>query len=897
MATTTTSSDDDDDGASSSTSAAVPFGIATALSIDQWLPTKESQCEFKDDPSLSVDFLCMQPKQQNQQQDGRDDEEHIIVDDDDDSSLFPQPPPPPRAAAARRRANSFRASTTTTTTTKKKKSGEDSISCSTRKSLFRCATSFQATTTKEKQRGDEEEDDDDTPSQQRRRRRANCFHAFRRRRRSSTTSQATTAARKKSGDHQSNTTTTDTNNGCTNNKQQQQQQQPPHHHHLPNKVTAARYQEIFIDLVGLHCAGLEAASPRHILDDRFDSYLDEGERHFKDSLLQFLSNVQTTTNNKTHALRYLEQILRTEMGYKNAYSWSSNHRRRRNLIRHFSSPKVVEGVDDDDNKEEEERVVVDSQQPQQPAVVVDKNPGHVFVCNASVCEIQCDAFLCPAAISSKVKGKLTGSIHHQWLKKTLEPNYILSTHIQQYPYVFTNYDDDDTKYDRVVTLSDWPWKELRAAERNLTASPVPFVVFGEVSLEKSHEFAIAANIAGGKSTTSSRKGGDHQLLLPEQRLHILALLETVRQFLDVAMKELLLHTRRREQEHHHCFLVRRERYLLALPVLGTGGGFAGDLTGRIVDQLLLYLTKFVTQRDDVDVVLVCADEATYVHAQLMRHKKIMSTTTMNAATATCNNNNNSNLYFPCFQHLDLEQRDGALRLAKLASGRHLCLFLGAGVSIGSGLPGWFGLLHMIEDKFTPTGLEEERSLGVTTNWNPLSMADQLEEWCRTRADRDGVRHLSLKERVCRYLKENGSRPGLLLSLLISLPGGCHSNMVTQNYDQLIEKACRNWNVIHNNNQAKNNKKRLSVIPYHPVRESHDWLLKMHGCVSVPNEIILTSRDYANNDRSALAGLVQASLMTKHMLFVGFSLTDPNYLKTMDQVRSALRPSSSTTASK
>ena len=42
-------------------------------------------------------------------------------------------------------------------------------------------------------------------------------------------------------------------------------------------------------------------------------------------------------------------------------------------------------------------------------------------------------------------------------------------------------------------------------------------------------------------------------------------------------------------------------------------------------------------------------------------------------------------------------------------------------------------------------------------------------------------------------------------------------------------------------------------------------------------------------RLALAGIVQAMLMTRHMLFVGFSLKDDNFHKVADAVRRALDP--------
>jgi hypothetical protein len=71
------------------------------------------------------------------------------------------------------------------------------------------------------------------------------------------------------------------------------------------------------------------------------------------------------------------------------------------------------------------------------------------------------------------------------------------------------------------------------------------------------------------------------------------------------------------------------------------------------------------------------------------------------------------------------------------------------------------------------------------------------------------------------------------------------------------------------------------------------LLKMHGCVNNPDDIVLTREDYLRyaDRRAALSGIVQAMLITRHMLFVGFSLTDGNFLRIVDDVRKAIRGTS------
>ena len=119
----------------------------------------------------------------------------------------------------------------------------------------------------------------------------------------------------------------------------------------------------------------------------------------------------------------------------------------------------------------------------------------------------------------------------------------------------------------------------------------------------------------------------------------------------------------------------------------------------------------------------------------------------------------------------------------------------------------------------------------------------------------------------------------------SLPS---KGIITSNYDQLAETAYANVNLVR---REKN--QLFSVIPYLPVKGAKRWLLKMHGCVSAVNDIIITSEDYRKSAASkrALGGIVQANLLTSHMVFVGFSMTDPNYVRIIEEVRDALRPAS------
>jgi hypothetical protein len=67
------------------------------------------------------------------------------------------------------------------------------------------------------------------------------------------------------------------------------------------------------------------------------------------------------------------------------------------------------------------------------------------------------------------------------------------------------------------------------------------------------------------------------------------------------------------------------------------------------------------------------------------------------------------------------------------------------------------------------------------------------------------------------------------------------------------------------------------------------VLKMHGSVERPDTMVLTRDDFLRFQESetALAGVVQALLLTRHMLFVGFSFNDDNFRRIAHAARRAI----------
>src|SRR5262249_13131579 len=111
------------------------------------------------------------------------------------------------------------------------------------------------------------------------------------------------------------------------------------------------------------------------------------------------------------------------------------------------------------------------------------------------------------------------------------------------------------------------------------------------------------------------------------------------------------------------------------------------------------------------------------------------------------------------------------------------------------------------------------------------------------------------------------------ALLASLPS---AEAVTTNFDQLFEVASRVAD------------RDLAVLPTRPKGSSARWLLKLHGSVDDPTSLGLTlshSLDM-HRYRGALIVLVQGLLITRHMMYVGYSLSDEDFHELIHEVRFA-----------
>lgn len=286
----------------------------------------------------------------------------------------------------------------------------------------------------------------------------------------------------------------------------------------------------------------------------------------------------------------------------------------------------------------------------------------------------------------------------------------------------------------------------------------------------------------------------------------------------------------------------RAKRLFAMPLFAASGGGGQAFLGSLIHAELV-AAQTAAEDNDVDVVLVLRNSDEMHLAQQIRLKEV-------------------GRHWPA---LTEDLREEARELGLRASQGKLVPFMGAGVSKSAGLPTWQELL---------SGLAQE--LGVDENalekFDELLRAEVLEVFSADpNAENDDAK-LAFKKRVAARI-EKKTKYGLAPALLASLPV---NEAITLNYDELFEIATADTG------------RTCSVIPAQDARQSDRWLLKMHGSVENPESIVLTREDYLSFDRNsrALSALVQANLMTRTLLFVGFGLTDEHFLRVMHEVRAA-----------
>lgn len=268
----------------------------------------------------------------------------------------------------------------------------------------------------------------------------------------------------------------------------------------------------------------------------------------------------------------------------------------------------------------------------------------------------------------------------------------------------------------------------------------------------------------------------------------------------------------------------RARPLVALPLVGTGEGGLAGRRGAVISQLLPELDAAARQAE-LDVALVLFDRRDFAAVQARRHGD------------------------EAWSALPGALKQEADRLGHLAARGGLSLFVGSGASVPLGLPDWVTLLT---DLAAIAGVPIE-----------IGPAQDLTELAEPVVDRLGPDRFA-EEMVSRFALDRHALGHALMAGL-GLP-----QMVTTNYDPCLELALDH---VHGGSR------RYRVLTRHLATGDMPWLLKLHGDIRRPESVVLTTSHYEElaAESSALHGVVQSLMLTSHLLFVGFSLTDKDFV--------------------
>jgi len=217
-----------------------------------------------------------------------------------------------------------------------------------------------------------------------------------------------------------------------------------------------------------------------------------------------------------------------------------------------------------------------------------------------------------------------------------------------------------------------------------------------------------------------------------------------------------------------------------------------------------------------------------------------------------------------FWMLSDSQKANAQKLAGDAKVSRLSVFVGAGISMASGAPSWGALLELLAKK---AGMSEDDRKSLSR----LGYLDQPTVIAEDMGDQ-------FKGAIAEIINESGRyTPAHVILKSLKAPA------VTTNYDDLYEKAAESCN------------QSVPTLPWDArqmidnARKEHNALLKLHGCVKHPESIILSRQDYMRypDNCQALRGRLHGIFLTSEVLFCGFSMTDDNVHKIIDDARKVL----------
>ncbi|CAA2159876.1 hypothetical protein MBRA_05056 [Methylobacterium brachiatum] len=185
------------------------------------------------------------------------------------------------------------------------------------------------------------------------------------------------------------------------------------------------------------------------------------------------------------------------------------------------------------------------------------------------------------------------------------------------------------------------------------------------------------------------------------------------------------------------------------------------------------------------------------------------------------------------------------------------VFIGAGLSMKAGYPSWKSLV---------TEMAEELELDIDREHDLAGLVQFY-------LNRSG----KVRTRLTAVISDNFSERKPIPEVFRTLARLPVRAIWTTNYDELIERA---WAEQRLHVDVKTENHQLAVD--NPA--AHAVLYKMHGTITDPTKVVIARADYETyrHQRGDFINLLHSHLVSRSLLFLGLSFTDPNlhYLFTL-----------------
>ncbi|WP_322544570.1 SIR2 family protein [Rhodococcoides fascians] len=195
---------------------------------------------------------------------------------------------------------------------------------------------------------------------------------------------------------------------------------------------------------------------------------------------------------------------------------------------------------------------------------------------------------------------------------------------------------------------------------------------------------------------------------------------------------------------------------------------------------------------------------------------------------------------------------------------------------GQPMPTWPQLVGRMRSKLR-TRAEESEQDSLTRFFQTESALDCAEVFRRTVGDQNYRAFLQEQFDDSRYERCRPS-PSHHEVLKLKLP-----QLFTTNYDRLLERT-----YIENQLDFAVSSTEADFLQTFSTKPTNH-VVKLHGTIDKPDTVVLTRTDYSRSrtERRTMFDALRSEMKSSTFLYLGFSLTDPNFNLLLDDVRDTL----------